>query len=71
MTVRVSYDEGKTWPVARQIFDGYSGYSSLTVLPNGDIGCLYNAGDDPGRNWYEAAIYFARISLEWLEGGKK
>ncbi len=71
LTVRVSYDEGKTWPVARQIFDGYSGYSSLTVLPNGDIGCLYNAGDDPVRNWNEAAIYFARFPLKWLEGGKK
>jgi sialidase-1 len=65
MTVRVSYDEGKTWPVSKRLYSGSSAYSCLTVLPDGDIGCLYEAGED------DAAIYFARFSLEWLEGGEE
>ena len=67
LTVRLSYDEGKTWPIAKQLFDGYTAYSSLTVLPNGDIGCLYEAGDDSRGNRGIAALYFARFPLEWLE----
>jgi sialidase-1 len=70
MTVRLSYDEGKTWPVARQLHEGPSAYSCLAVLPDGDIACLYEAGD---RSPYET-IVFKRFSLEWLtdpNGSKK
>ena len=44
MTVRISYDDGKTWPVQQPLYEGPSAYSCLTVLPNGNIGCLYEAG---------------------------
>ena len=66
MTVRVSYDEGKTWPVAKVIYDGSSAYSDLVVLPDGSIGCLYER-DNYGK------ISFARFTLDWLAGteGKK
>ncbi len=62
MTVRMSYDEGKTWPVEKVIFEPFSAYSSLVKLPNGTVGLLYEAGDKKG---YER-IEFARFSLEWL-----
>jgi sialidase-1 len=62
MTVRLSHDEGKTWPVARQLHAGPSAYSCLGVLPDGTIGCLYEAGRE---NPYET-IAFKRFSLEWL-----
>lgn len=61
MMVRLSYDEGKTWPVSKRLYSGYSAYSCLTVLPDGDICCLYEAGED------DEAINFARFSLEWIE----
>jgi len=64
MTVRLSYDEGKTWPVARQLHAGPSAYSCLTVLPGGDIGCLYEGGETK-----YGEIVFARLPLEWLESG--
>jgi sialidase-1 len=38
MTVRVSYDEGKTWPVAKLIHQGGSAYSNLVRLADGRIG---------------------------------
>lgn len=62
MTVRLSYDEGRTWPVSRQVYEGSSAYSCLTVLPDNSIGCLYEK-DGYGK------IAFARFSLEWLTGG--
>ena len=66
MTVRVSYDEGHTWPVARLIHLGPSAYSSLIVLPDRSIGLLFERGD---HSPYER-ITFARFTLEWLTEGK-
>ncbi len=62
MTVRVSYDECRTWPVARSLHTGPAAYSDLVVLPDGAIGCLYERGD---THPYER-ITFARFSLQWL-----
>ncbi len=42
-TVRASFDEGKSWPVSRLIDAGPSGYTSLTRMPDGRIGLLYES----------------------------
>ncbi len=65
MTVRLSYDEGKTWPVAKLLHAGPSAYSCLTALPDGCAGCLYEGGE---ADSYET-IRFARFNLEWLTDG--
>jgi sialidase-1 len=65
LTVRLSYDEGATWPVSRVIAEGPAAYSSLVVLPDGAIGVLFEQGD---RSPYEK-ITFARFTLEWLTAG--
>jgi sialidase-1 len=65
LTVRLSYDEGMTWPVSRELNSGPSAYSCLTVLPDMTIGCLYERGD---KHAYEK-IRFARFTLEWLTSG--
>ena len=65
MTVRLSYDEGKTWPVSKQIFAGSAAYSCLTVLPDQRVGCLYERG---AKSPYEK-ITLARFSIEWLTDG--
>ena len=44
MTVRVSYDDGKTWMLKKTLYEGPSAYSCLTVLPDGNLACLYEAG---------------------------
>ena len=43
--LRASLDEADHWPVARQIYAGPSAYSSLAVLPNGSLACLFEADD--------------------------
>lgn len=66
MTVRISYDECKTWPVAKTVFKGPSAYSCLAILRDGSIGVLYETGK---KSCYER-IRFARFNLEWLTDGK-
>jgi sialidase-1 len=66
LTVRLSYDEGKTWPVAKRLHDGPAAYSALAVLPGGTVGCLYECGR---QSPYER-IVFARFTLDWLTDGK-
>ena len=66
MTVRLSYDGGHTWPIAKQVHAGPSAYSCLTVLPDMTAGLLYERGD---QRTYEK-ITFARFDLEWITNGK-
>lgn len=61
LTVRLSYDEGLTWPVARLLRSGDSQYSCLALLPDGAIGCLYDAWVD--KNY---RLFFTRFDLDWL-----
>ena len=65
MTVRLSYDEGETWPVSRLLYEGKSAYSSLAVLPDHTIACLYERREEP----YSSSLYFARFTLDWLTDG--
>ncbi|MDR3677516.1 MAG: sialidase family protein [Acidobacteriota bacterium] len=65
MTVRLSYDEGKTWPVAKLLNPESSSYSCLTVLHDMQIGCLYERADHGSAQ----KVTFARFSLEWLTDG--
>ncbi|HEY8506167.1 MAG TPA: sialidase family protein [Gemmataceae bacterium] len=62
MTVRVSADDGKTWSPGKLLHAGPAAYSCLTVLPNGEVGCLYERGE---KGPYEA-IVFARFPLDWV-----
>ena len=62
MTVRLSQDDGQTWDTGRTLHEGPSAYSCLTVLPNDEIGCLYEKGK---AHPYES-IVLARFPLEWL-----
>jgi sialidase-1 len=65
LTVRVSKDDGKTWPIARQVHAGPAGYSSIAVLPDGNLGCFYEAGIGDGGDSDEI-MYFKVISMESL-----
>lgn len=65
LTVRLSYDECRTWPVARVLHLGPAAYSDLCVASDMSICCMYERGrEDP----YES-IAFARFNLEWLTDG--
>ena len=64
MTIRASFDEGQTWPVIRTLYAGPSAYSGMALLPNGVIGCLYEAGT---KNPYETIIFEKLAAKELLK----
>ncbi len=66
MTVRLSRDDGRTWPAKLLIHEGPAAYSSLARLPDGSIGLLYEAGE---RHAYES-IRLARFPADRLEDGR-
>ncbi|MEN6385341.1 MAG: sialidase family protein [Phycisphaerales bacterium] len=70
LTVRISYDDGKSWPYEKIIYTGPSAYSCLTVLKDGSIGCLYEKSEGPiwGKNL--RTIAFAKFDLNWLTDGR-
>lgn len=54
MTVKISYDKGRTWTHNKVLYTGPSAYSNLVVLPNGNLGCLYEAGI---KSPYEGIVF--------------
>jgi sialidase-1 len=66
MTVRLSYDECRTWSVARVLNPGKSVYSDLAAARDGSILCLYEHGE---KDQYEK-MTLARFTLDWLTQGK-
>jgi sialidase-1 len=68
LTVKLSYDEGETWPVAKAIEPGTSGYSDLAVGPDERIYCFYERGGAGASHFRTRFPTLARFDLEWLEG---
>jgi sialidase-1 len=62
MTLRVSYDEGQTWPVSNQVYAGSSAYSALAPLATGELGLLFEIDN-------YARIDFVRRSVSQMTGG--
>ena len=58
--IRLSRDEGKTWPVSRVLHPGGFAYSCLASLPDGSVGCLFE------RDGYKT-LSFARFTVGWVE----
>ncbi|MEU4626323.1 exo-alpha-sialidase [Actinoplanes sp. NPDC023801] len=59
LTVRLSTDDGATWPARALIKPGAAGYSTMAVLGDGTAANLYEVGGTGG-------IYFTRFGLGWL-----
>jgi sialidase-1 len=59
LTLRISPDDGATWPYSRVLDPGIAGYSDLAAGPDGSILCLYEGGssDTGGFPW----IAFVRV----------
>lgn len=70
VSVKLTYDEGATWPVNKSLEAGFSGYSDLAVLPDGTALCFYERGSVDGKSSYSTGLLtVARFNLEWLTDG--
>jgi sialidase-1 len=65
VSVKVSRDEGQTWPVNKSVENGPSMYSDIAVTHSGAILCFYGRGTKPG--FAGVGLTLARFNLEWLE----
>ncbi|MGI6416132.1 MAG: sialidase family protein [Thermoguttaceae bacterium] len=69
LTVKMSCDEARTWPVSKVLEEGPSAYSDLAALPDGTILCVYECG--MGKSHTDTGcITLARFNLQWLTGGE-
>ncbi len=70
LTVRMSYDEGHTWPVSKVLDPEIAGYSDLAVTPDGMIHCFYEGGSITGSHYKNTHMSIISFDLTWLTNGK-
>lgn len=61
LVLSLSYDDGKTWTHKKCIEKGASGYSTITICKNGDIGIFFENG---------RKMTFVRVTLKDLTDGE-
>ncbi|OHS99826.1 neuramidase [Tritrichomonas foetus] len=66
LTMKLSYDEGKTWAVEKNLHPAGSAYSAITICNDGTI-VVYFEDEQYGDGEHMTIMTF---SLEWLTDGK-
>ena len=66
MTVFMSYDEAKTWPLRKLIDPGWANYCDLAVLEDKTILLLWGKG----ASFEQQKVVCSRFNVEWLTDGK-
>jgi len=85
MTVRISYDQGATWPISRAIFDwntcdytaikagnhiAKGGYSSMIKTADFAVGALIEINEDlTTSSTSHKSIEFHKFNLPWILNG--
>ncbi len=67
VTVKLSFDGARTWPVARVVEPDLSGYSDLAVTPDGMVHLFYERGGIEGNIFVTRHLSLASFDLAWLE----
>ena len=62
LTIRVSYDNGQTWPISKVVAPNYSGYSDIGVNADGTIFVTYETSPENTVG----DINLLRFNMEWL-----
>ncbi|NIK58581.1 exo-alpha-sialidase [Kribbella shirazensis] len=61
LVVKQSCDNGRTWPIRKVVEPGFAAYSTLTRLPDGAFGLLWESQD-------YRRITFSKFDRDWLDG---
>ncbi len=64
VSVKISYDEGKTWSVSKSVEPSWSAYSDIGVTRAYTILCFYGNGEK--ASFAGTKLTLARFNLEWL-----
>ena len=65
MTIRISYDECRSWSAGKVLHEDHSAYSDLCVASDMSVCCLYDRGYGTGYD----GLTLAHFDLEWLTDG--
>ena len=66
LTLRLSRDDGKTWPNSRVLNKELAGYSDMAVTKEGKILCVF----ENGKRDYCEKISIVQVDRAWLAAGK-
>lgn len=66
LTIRVSKDDGKTWPTKKLLEAGIAGYGDLAILPSGQLLCFYECGGINEQQTFTASLRLARFDPDWI-----
>ena len=66
LTLRLSRDEGCTWPHSRVLSKELAGYSDIAVTKDGKILCVF----ENGKRDYCEKISIVEVERAWLAAGK-
>ena len=69
LSIKLSYDECKTWPLNKVLEPGMVGYSDLAIGKDYTIYCFYERGIQTKSYFDTASLCVARFNLEWLSDG--
>lgn len=72
LTIKLSRDDGQTWPVSKTLEAGPSAYSDLAVMPDGTVICLYEAKNDierPDSLWLGFQKNKTTVAAHWQTHG--
>ena len=69
LAIKLSRDDGRTWPVSKVLEPGPAGYSALARLADGTILCLYEC-DIVNHMCDDRYLRLARFDLGWLEAAE-
>jgi sialidase-1 len=70
VSLKLSYDEGQTWPIMKVLEPGRSGYSDMAIAPDGSIYCFYERATFDEHNHNTKFLCVAKFNLEWLTNGQ-
>lgn len=66
LVLRISVDDGRTFPIERPVAVGHATYSDLTVLDEGSLGVLWERGHERGYQY----VTFTRLPSNFLDGAR-
>ena len=65
LTAKVSFDDGKTWPLKKVLNPGASGYNDVAVDKKGNIYCLYET-NTAGNKGFTYSLVLKKINTDWI-----
>lgn len=65
LTIKLSYDDGQSWPIQQVIDTSFAGYSDLAVDKDGNVYCLYET-NTVGKGW-NYSLVLKRFTVDWIK----